>query len=220
MFIGHFGVGLAAKPAAPKVSLGTLFLAAQFVDLLWPTLLLLGFERVEINAPPDPLPLTFTHYPISHSLVMGVVWAVLFGAGYFAVRKDGRGSLVLGLAVLSHWWLDWLVHVPDLPLYPGGGPRVGLGLWLFPLGAQAAELLLFALGVVLYVRATYPRDRMGRWLAVCLVVFLLLIQLSNALGPPPPSVGAIAWVGQSQWLLVAWGYWLDKHREVKAGPVA
>jgi len=41
MFIGHFGVGFGAKRFAPAVSLGTLFLAAQLADLLWPTLLLL-----------------------------------------------------------------------------------------------------------------------------------------------------------------------------------
>jgi hypothetical protein len=48
VFIGHFGVGFGAKAAAPKTSLGTLFLAAQFTDLLWPSLLLLGLEKVEI----------------------------------------------------------------------------------------------------------------------------------------------------------------------------
>ena len=48
MFIGHFGVALAAKKAAPRTSLGTLVMAAQFVDLLWPLFLLLGMERVII----------------------------------------------------------------------------------------------------------------------------------------------------------------------------
>ena len=48
MFVGHFGLGFAAKQAAPRTSLGTLFLAAQFIDLLWPILLLLGLETVRI----------------------------------------------------------------------------------------------------------------------------------------------------------------------------
>ena len=48
MFIGHFGVALAAKKVAPRTSLGTLILAAQFLDFLWPVLLLLGLEHVRI----------------------------------------------------------------------------------------------------------------------------------------------------------------------------
>lgn len=215
MFIGHFGVGLAAKSAAPKVSLGTLFLAAQWVDLLWPTLLLLGVEHVELNSPRASLPLTFSDYPVTHSLLLGLVWAGLFSIAYLWVRRSGRGAWVVGLAVLSHWLLDWVVHVPDLPLFPGG-PRVGLGLWLIPAGAQVFELLLFVVGVLLYLRATRPKGGMGRWLLALLIAFLLLTQMSNALGPPPPSVSAIAWVGQAQWLLVAWGYWVDRHREPRA----
>jgi len=42
MFIGHYAVAFAAKRAAPRTSLGTLFLAAQFLDLLWPVFLLTG----------------------------------------------------------------------------------------------------------------------------------------------------------------------------------
>lgn len=214
MFIGHFGLGFAAKSAAPKVSLGTLFLGAQFVDLLWPTLLLLGIERVDINPQASVLPLTFSYYPVSHSLVMGMVWSGVLGLGHFAVRRNWRGACVLGLAVVSHWVLDWIVHAPDLPLYPGG-PRVGLGLWLIPLGGQLAELLVFVVGVMLYLRATRANDRVGRWALALLIAFLFLIQVSNALGPPPPSVSAVAWVGQAQWLLVLWGYWVDRHRAVQ-----
>ena len=69
MFIGHFALGFATKRVAPQVSLGTLFLAAQFVDLLWPTLLLLGVERVSIDPALRGAPLRFEHYPVSHSLL-------------------------------------------------------------------------------------------------------------------------------------------------------
>ena len=115
MFLGHFAVGFGAKRLAPRASLGTLLLAAQFIDLLWPTLVLLGVERVRI-APgiTAVVPLDFEHYPISHSLLAVVGWALLFGAVYFLIRRDRRTSLVLGLAVLSHWLLDWITHRPDL----------------------------------------------------------------------------------------------------------
>src|SRR5947209_16548501 len=102
MFIGHFAVGFAAKAVARRQSLGTLFLAAQFLDLLWPTLLLLGIEHVEIKPGiTKSNPLDFTSYPISHSLLMVCAWALLFGIVSWIVRKDMRTAIVLGLCVLS-----------------------------------------------------------------------------------------------------------------------
>lgn len=212
MFIGHFGAGMALKKAAPRVSLGTLFLAAQFIDLLWPTLLLVGVERVELTPGAKGPPLTFTHYPISHSLLMVLVWAVLFGVVYQFARRYRAGAVVCAIAVLSHWVLDLIVHHPDLPLYPGGGPHVGFGLW-DSLGASLAiEGLIFALGVWLYSRATQATDRVGSFGFWSLIAFLLVIHAANVLGDPPPSVAAVAWVGHAQWLLVAWAYWVDRHR--------
>ena len=64
MFIGHFGAGFGAKAVARKVSLGTLLLAAQFIDLLWPTFILLGVEQVRIVPGATAVtPLLFEHYP-------------------------------------------------------------------------------------------------------------------------------------------------------------
>lgn len=218
MFIGHFAAGFAAKSVAPRVSLGTLFLAAQFLDLLWPTLLLLGIEQVLI-APGDTAvtPLRFSHYPVSHSLLAVAGWAFLVGGAHFAGRRSLRAALVLGGLVLSHWCLDALVHRPDLPLVPGGEARVGLGLWeSLPL-TLAVEGGLFALAIAWYLRTTVAVDAAGRWGLMGLVALLAGIYAGNLFGPPPPSVEAIAWVGQAQWLLVAWGFWLDRHRR-PAGP--
>ena len=213
MFIGHFGVGLGAKAAAPRVSLGTLFLAAQFLDLLWPTLLMLGIERVQIlTAPVQGPPLAFVHYPISHSLLTTLVWAGLFAGIYFAARRYRTGAWVLGLLVLSHWLLDLLVHYPDLPLYPGSALHVGFALWSFPKAELLLELLIFVVGVVFYLRATRASDAIGKWTLWALLLFLVFIQIANSIGSPPPSVSALAWVGQAQWLLVIWGYWVDRHR--------
>jgi len=213
MFIGHFAVGFAAKRVTPQVSLGTLFLAAQFIDLLWPTFLLLGVERVAIDPGNTAFtPFDFVHYPWTHSLLAVLNWGLLFGVTYFLIKHDRRAAVVLGLLVVSHWLLDFLTHRPDLPLWPGSG-RVGLGLWNSIAGTLVLEIGLFMLAVLIYLRTTRARDATGRWALWGLIVFLGLVYAANQLGPPPPDVAIIGWVGQAQWLMVAWGWWIDRHRE-------
>jgi hypothetical protein len=215
MFIGHFGLAFAARRATPRLSLGTAFLAAQFLDLLWPTLLLAGVESVRIEPGATAVtPLLFEHYPRSHSLLMAIAWGVAVGGMYGAVRRNMRmrGGVIVGLLVLSHWLLDFLVHEPDLPLAPGVGTLVGLGLWNSRAGTLLAEVPIFLIGVWLYARSTRALDRIGTFGLLGLVLFLVLVYGGNLSGPPPPSVTAIAWVGQAQWLLVAWAYWVDGHR--------
>jgi hypothetical protein len=218
MFIGHYAVALAAKRATPEISLGTLFLACQLVDGVWPAFLLLGIEQVEIR-PGDTAftPLAFVHYPWTHSLLMCAVWAAALGAAYRLVRPDTRAAIVVGIVVLSHWLLDAIVHRPDLPLVPGGDARIGLGLWNSIPGTLIAEGALFAAALVLYLRFTRARDRTGIVAFWALISFLVVAYLGAAFGPPPPSVQALAWTGLAGWLFVAWGYWMDRHREV-TGP--
>jgi hypothetical protein len=212
VFLGHFGVGFGAKAAAPETSLGTLFLAAQFVDLLWPTFLLLGVEHARV-APGATVvtPLDFTDYPWSHSLVGGIGWGLLFAALYALVRRYRTGAVVAGLAVVSHWVLDLVVHRPDLPIL-FSGPKVGLGLWNSLPGTLGVELAIFGGGLAIYVSRTRPRDRTGSIALWLLVGFLAAVYLANLFGPPPPDIRAVAIAGQAQWLLIAWGYWIDRHR--------
>lgn len=213
MFIGHFGVGFGAKTLVPRVSLGTLFLAVQFVDLLWPTLLLLGLENVEIEPGITKLtPLDFANYPISHSLLMVCVWGLLVGVIYWLVRRKIKGALMLGLCVVSHWVLDLIVHRPDLPLYPGESPRLGLGLWNSLAGTLLLEGFIFVVGVILCLRVTRAKNQVGRLGFWTLVGFLVVVYFANIFGPPPPGTTAIAWAGHLQWLFVAWAYWVDRNR--------
>jgi membrane-bound metal-dependent hydrolase YbcI (DUF457 family) len=153
VFIGHFAAAFAAKPAAPSVSLGTLFLACEWVDLVWPALLLAGIERVEIR--PDVTaftPLDFVHYPWTHSLLMGAAWAAAFGLLYFRLRKNRKAALVLAAVVLSHWFLDLVAHRPDLPLAPGSDSRFGLGLWSSVPATLTFEGALFAAALLFYIK--------------------------------------------------------------------
>jgi hypothetical protein len=207
MFIGHHAAAFAAKPFAPRVGLGTLFAAAMLADLVWPILLLLGFEHVRIAPGITAFtPLDFYDYPITHSLVAALGWAIAFA---LIVR---RHPLVVGAVVLSHWVLDFVTHRPDLPLWPGG-PKVGLGLWHSIPATIAVEVPLFILGLALYLRATRTRDRTGSIALWALVLFLAVVYVGNFTSPPPPSAAAIGWVGLAQWLFVPWGWWIDHHRE-------
>ena len=213
MFVGHFAVGFGAKRAAPAVSLGTLFLAAQFLDLLWPTLVLLGVETVRVSPGITAVtPLDFVSYPWSHSLAAALVWGTLFGSVHFWRHRRAFDGVLLGLAVVSHWLLDFATHRPDLQLWPGSETRVGQGLWFSRPATLAVELTIFLAGVLIYAQATRPRDRSGRIGFAALVGFLLVAYAAAIFGPPPPSVEALGWAGHAVWLLVAWGYWLDRHR--------
>ena len=213
MFIGHFGVALAAKKVAPRTSLGTLVMAAQFVDLIWPIFLLLGMERV-IIAPGTTVvtPLDFINYPLSHSLLADFGWAFLFAGIYKLVRHDTRGAVCLWFVVMSHWVLDALTHQPDLPLYPGSSTYVGFGLWNSVFWTMLVEGAIFIVGARIYARATHPTGRVGAFAYRSFLSLLVLIYLVNIFGSPPPSEKAVAWASFSLWLFVLWAYWLDRRR--------
>ena len=213
MVIGHYAVGMAAKRWAPRTSLGTLFAAAALLDLIWPVLVLAGIEVVEIMPGATVVnPLTFISYPWSHSLVMSIVWAILFGTVYLLVRRYLVGAIVIALLVVSHWLLDFVVHAPDLPLAPGNSPRFGLGLWNSLPASLAVELGLFALGLWIYTRATRARDLAGQWGLIGMALFLLLIFAGATFGPPPPNSTVVAASDLGQWLIVALAAWVDSHR--------
>jgi hypothetical protein len=218
MFIGHYAVAFAAKRIAPAVSLGTLILAAQFADLLWPTLVLLGMESFAIAPPPSGVtPLAFTHYPYSHSLLMLVIWGIMFAFVYGLLRRGRIIALVtLAALVVSHWFLDLLVHRPDLPLTIWSDNKFGLGFWNSMPATLVLEFLFLAVGAAIYTRTTVAKDRAGVLGFWGLILFLTVIEVANTFSPPPPSVGAVTWSAQALWLLVLWGYWVDRHRQMKS----
>ena len=215
MFIGHYALAFGSKRLAPEVSLGALFLACQWADLLWPILVMAGVESFTIRPGITAVtPLDFRHYPYSHSLLALLAWGAVLALIYRAVSGSSlRGAIVLGALVVSHWVLDVIVHRPDLPLAPGTGLRLGLGLWNSIPATLAVEFGLYVVGVWLYWKATVARDRVGSVGFWVLVTFLAVVEIANVLGPPPPSVGAVTASALAMWLLVAWGYWVDQHRK-------
>jgi hypothetical protein len=213
MFLGHYAVALGAKRVAPSVSLATLLAAAEFLDLLWPVLVITGVERVAVVPGITAFtPLDFQFYPYSHSLLMTSVWAAAFGGGYFLLKHSKRAALIISALVASHWLLDAIAHRPDLPLFPGGKVVIGLGLWNSVRGTLGVELSLFAIGLALYLRTTNARDGIGRWGLAALVAILLAIYAGAAFGPPPPNAAAVAWSDLGQWLIILAAGWVDRHR--------
>jgi len=216
MFIGHFGAGFAGKKFAKRPSLGTLFIAAQFIDLLFPILLILGLESVKIEPGNTVVtPFNFINYPISHSLLGVLLWSLLVGGIYYYFKKDKHSSVVLGLLVLSHWVLDLISHRPDLPVIPGVDWFVGFGLWNSLPATIIIEGAIFGLGIYYYLASTTAKNKTGLYAFWGLIVFLVVAYFSSLFGPVPSSEEPFGYVGLSQWLLVAWGYWIDKNRENK-----
>jgi len=214
VFIGHFAVAFASKKVAPKVSLGTLVIAAAFLDVVWPVLVLLGVERFRIVPGFTAInPFDFVYYPWSHSLLMTAVWALLFALVYFAVRGDRAGAVWLGIVVASHWVLDFVSHRPDMPLYPGGEMRFGLSLWQSVPATFAVEGLMFAAGIALYVQSTKARDRTGTIAWWGFVALLLVLYIPGPWSPPPPGENAVAILGiVALTIFGPWAYWIDRHR--------
>ena len=176
--------------------------------------MLLGVEQVAIDPGNTAFtPLNFMSYPYSHSLVALLVWGVLLGGIYLVARRSTLSSAALVAAlVLSHWALDFVSHRPDVPLTIGGETKVGLGLWNSVPATVVVETLLFAGGLIVYARTTAARDRIGSIGLLGLVIFFVVINIANILGPPPPSSTAVAWAAELLWLVVALAYWVDRHR--------
>ena len=212
MFIGHLALGFAAKRAAPRISLAVLFSAAQLADILWPVFVAIGIEQVRIVPGFTAFtPLDFVSYPYSHSLVFLIAWGLVLGIVYRSLTGNGGSVVILAGLVVSHWVLDFLTHIPDMPIYPGGS-KYGLGLWNSIPGTLIVEAAMYGAGLWVYMRATDARDGIGRWGFIGLAAFLVVVYLAN-IGNAPPSVPGIyipAIIGIV--LLTVWSWWADRHR--------
>ena len=214
MFVGHYGPSFAIKAMRPSIPLWLLFIAVQLVDVAWAVLVILGIEKVRIvPGITASNPLDLYYMPFTHSLVAAVLWAVatvVLCKPCPGVRKWPTAAWVGG-AVFSHWILDFVVHRPDLSLYDDT-MKVGLGLWNSVSGTLVVETGMFVTALVLYQRGTRPTDAIGKWGYRSFVLALVAIYLANLVGPPPPSVPALAWVALGLGLFLLWAAWFDRHR--------
>ena len=226
MFLGHYGIALALKRAEPKLSLGTLFVAVQLPDLLWGIFLLLGWERARIVPGHTAMtPLEFLTYPISHSLVGALAWSFVAAALYYSwptrdTSRHWQAAAMVGLAVFSHYPLDVLVHIPDLPLSGSSSVKLGLGLWNNPVATLIAEALVFSAGLAIYITRRSNRHPVRLRRVVIVVLLLVVTYVASVLGPVPPSMTVVA-VSDIVFLLgiAALAAWADQrasHQELDA----
>jgi len=205
MFIGHYGAAYAAKAVAPKAPLAAYFLAVQALDVLFSVFVLSGIEHLEIvHKYTSYNPYRLYDMPITHSLVGSLGWAVAVAIVAMLVRVPRRESLLLGLAVFSHFILDLPVHTPDLTIAGNATAKLGLGLWNNVPLAIALELLLLVGGWVLFSRskrsdATFPKRRNRIFLAV-----LALLTIVTPFMPDPASPTAFAVQALVAYCVLAW----------------
>lgn len=214
MFVGHYGVALAAKGLQPGRSLGGLFVATQLLDVTYAALLLAQVERVSID--PDgsgPAGVEMEFVPLSHGLVGATALAALT---YVAVASTGprrarrhRAAALVGAVVLSHWFLDAVVH-DHLPVLDH---RVEIGLGLPVVAALLLETALLVGGLVLYLRGTRARSRIGRFGIPALALGLAAFNVYVATAPTPATVTVLATANLAAYAVIAAGaQWLDRQR--------
>jgi hypothetical protein len=185
MFIGHFAPALIAAARPRAAGLGTLFVAAQLVDIGFAVLLVPGIEAMRIVPGITAMnPMDLHHMPYTHSLLGTLVWAALFGAIVWLATKRKEAAIGAALVVASHWFVDLLVHIPDLTLY-GAPPKLGFGLWNHPLVAMPLEILLIGGAFLYYMRRTEaPRGDRRLWVLAGVLAFA---QAVDWFGPKEPA---------------------------------
>ena len=216
MYAGHYAAGLAAKAADRTVPLWVLFVAVQFLDIVWGLLVLAGVEELRVEEGLlDASDLDLHYMPWSHGLISALAWSAL---AYLALRylapaawRSTRSALVIAAAVFSHWPLDLIVHRADLPLY-GDEHKVGLELWSSAGATIVVELALLAAGLVLYLRATAATSAAGRWaplaLAAVLVASGFFTVFGDASAPKETALGALV----SYVVLAGLAWAAERHR--------
>ena len=194
MFLGHFAVGLAAKPFTPKASLGVLLVATQVPDIVFGVFLIVGVT-------------TGGATPWDHGLVMAAVWSIIAFAIAFLISRDLRTGIVVGILVLSHWAGDFIAWDRALPLAFAGSPLVGLGLYNSVVVMIAGDFALFAGAIAIYLWKTKANDRVGTWAFWLMVAYILAMMPACVL---PGKLLAI--VSFLIMLLLPFGVWIDRHR--------
>ena len=213
MFIGHFAPALVAATHRQAPSLPILFFGAQLVDWAFFAFLLTGHEAMRVTPGISVMnPMDLYHMPYTHSLLGSTLFAATFGGLVALVTRRAMAGMLTAAVVLSHWFLDWLVHIPDLTLV-GEPPKLGLGLWNYPYVEIPLELAITFGALWLYARALKPKTLP----LAALAGIMLLLQAINWFGPVEPEVT----VGTSLLAFFAYGaitlasWWVARSQAVE-----
>jgi hypothetical protein len=212
MFVGHLALAFASKPLSRTTSLGWFMAAVTTSDLLWPLFLLAGLEHVRIVQGATLFnPMIFDSYPWSHSLVMTFVWGLVLAAlARLVAGVERRGLILIWLLVVSHWVLDFMTHAPDMPLWPGPSPLLGLSLWNSIPGTLIVEGLMWIVSLAIFLR----RTRAKNWVSILALwsfVFICTVMWAfSPWSPPPPNEKALALFAFIGWITVPWSIWIDR----------
>lgn len=214
MFVGHYGAAFAAKPASQPIPLWLLFIAVQFMDVVWSLLVFAGVEKLRIVPGFTAMnPLDLYYMPYTHGLIGSLVLAALLGgvSEYFLPQK-GRTFLIVGLCVFSHWVLDLIVHVPDLPLI-GDRMKVGFGLWRWRDISLAAEFATLFAGLWAMMRYAPSPTRSSDLRLWMLAGWLVAAQLFGTFGPQPATPRIAAGMALGAYAIFALFAWqVDRAR--------
>jgi hypothetical protein len=217
MFVGHYAVSLALKKFEKRVSLGVLFLAVQFVDILFFPFVLLGLERINIIENfTQATHFELVYMPYTHSLVGSLFWAgVAYAVFRWLIVRKHSVAVVVAIAVFSHWVLDLLVHTPDLPLATDTSLKLGFGLWNNAIATYTLEAILLLAGLWIYLRSTSATSAVGKYGMSVFVIALLLINVVNIFGPlgDDSKVNLAVSAVTAYFLFAAVAFWLDRARE-------
>ncbi len=216
MFVGHYAASLALKKFDKRASLGVLFLAVQFIDILFFPFVLLGLERmniVENFTQSTHFELVFM--PYTHSLAGSLFWAgVAYALFRWLIVKKNSVAVVVALAVFSHWLFDLVVHTPDLPLWSDTSLKLGFGLWNNAVATYVLEAVLLVSALWIYLRSTSTISAVGRYGMGVFVVFLLLVNVVNIFGPLQGDSKMVLAISAltSYFSFAAVSFWLDTKR--------
>jgi hypothetical protein len=188
MFVGHYSVAFAIKSDENRIPLWVLFVAVQFLDYIWATLVLLGIEKLRVIKGFTAGSMIDSYYhPYSHSLVAAFIWSALGALVYskfWQARASNFAALLVGVAVFSHWILDLVAHPRDLPIYDNRW-KVGFGLWNYRDLEFGLEIALLAGGIILYL----ARNAMSKARKMAVIGFgiaLVVVQIGDTFVPRTP----------------------------------
>jgi quinol-cytochrome oxidoreductase complex cytochrome b subunit len=194
MFIGHYSVSLALKKADTSIPMWKLFLAVQFVDILWSLFIFLGIEKAEIDLH-TANPLNLYYMPFTHSILGALFWSTLvfvLTLVFSSVKdtKKRKKAAILAISVFSHWILDAIVHIHDLPLW-ANSHKIGFGLYHSSLGTFLTETILLIVGAFIYYKVV-QKNQKSKKSFLFFIVFLIVLCWNSIWGTKPPTTNLTA----------------------------